>query len=306
MSFLAAAARRVVDHRHRALARAFSDHVRVLAHEVHGPPFGGSKVDADAFSTIFLLHGLMGAGRNWRTFAKQLRQRLGEQHWRVCLVDLRGHGASASIGQGSGHDIVDAARDVDSLAKMVGTAPSVVVGHSLGGKVALEYSKLATTAPKQTWSLDSVPGRVEADPHGVAEVLSAIRALPRRIPSRKWLAEALPQFSTALVDWIGSNLKNVRDGGSELEFIFNLDTVTALYDSYQKTDSWHAIEDEASCIYVVKAENSSRWSPSCVERLKSSSANFQVLPNAGHWVHTDNPNGLLEILATSIPKSREL
>jgi pimeloyl-ACP methyl ester carboxylesterase len=201
---------------------------------------------------------------------------------------------------------VDAARDVDSLAKMVGTAPSVVVGHSLGGKVALEYSKLATTAPKQTWSLDSVPGRVEADPHGVAEVLSAIRALPRRIPSRKWLAEALPQFSTALVDWIGSNLKNVRDGGSELEFIFNLDTVTALYDSYQKTDSWHAIEDEASCIYVVKAENSSRWSPSCVERLKSSSANFQVLPNAGHWVHTDNPNGLLEILATSIPKSREL
>ena len=34
--------------------------------------------------------------------------------------------------------------------------------------------------------------------------------------------------------------------------------------------------------------------------------NFQVLANAGHWVHTDNPNGLLEILTTSIPKSRQL
>ena len=305
MSFFTAAARRVVNHRRRALTRALSDHARVLAHEVHGAPFD-SKVDADALSTIFILHGLMGAGRNWRTFAKQLRQRLGEQDWRVVLVDLRGHGASASVGQGAGHGVVEAARDVDALAKMVGTAPSVVVGHSLGGKIALEYSKLATTAPKQTWSLDSVPGRVEADPHGVAEVLSAIRALPRRIPSRKWLAQALPQFSTELVDWIGSNLKNVCDGGSELELVFNLDTVMQLYDSYQKTDSWHAIEDEASGIYIVKAENSTRWSTACVERLKNSSANFQVLANAGHWVHTDNPNGLLEILATSIPKSRQL
>jgi pimeloyl-ACP methyl ester carboxylesterase len=108
------------------------------------------------------------------------------------------------------------------------------------------------------------------------------------------------------VDWIGSNLKNVRDGGSELELVFNLDTVMQLYDSYQKTDSWHAIEDEASGIYVVKAENSTRWSTACVERLKRSPANFQVLANAGHWVHTDNPNGLLEILTTSIPKSRQL
>ena len=305
MSFFTAAARRVVNHRRRALTRALSDHARVLAHEVHGAPFD-SKVDADALSTIFILHGLMGAGRNWRSFAKQLRQRLGEQDWRVVLVDLRGHGASASVGQGAGHGVVEAARDVDALAKMIGTAPSVVVGHSLGGKIALEYSKLATTAPKQTWSLDSVPGRVEADPHGVAEVLSAIRALPRRIPSRKWLAQALPQFSAELVDWIGSNLKNVRDGGSELELVFNLDTVMQLYDSYQKTDSWHAIEDEASGIYIVKAENSTRWSTACVERLKNSSANFQVLANAGHWVHTDNPNGLLEILATSIPKSRQL
>lgn len=306
MSFFTATVRRVVNHRRRALTRAFSDHARVLAHEVHGAPFG-SKVDADASSTIFILHGLLGAGRNWRSFAKQLRQRLGEQDWRVVLVDLRGHGASASIGQGMpACGVMEAARDVDALAKMIGTAPSVVVGHSLGGKIALEYSKLATTAPKQTWSLDSVPGRVEADPHGVAEVLSAIRALPRRIPSRKWLAQALPQFSTELVDWIGSNLKNVCDGGSELELVFNLDTVMQLYDSYQKTDSWHAIEDEASGIYVVKAENSTRWSTACVERLKRSPANFQVLANAGHWVHTDNPNGLLEILTTSIPKSRQL
>ena len=274
MSFFTAAVRRVVNHRRRALTRAFSDHARVLAHEVHGAPFG-SKVDADASSTIFILHGLMGAGRNWRSFAKQLRQRLGEQDWRVVLVDLRGHGASASIGQGTpACGVVEAARDVDALAKMIGTAPSVVVGHSLGGKIALEYSKLATTAPKQTWSLDSVPGRVEADPHGVAEVLSAIRALPRRIPSRKWLAQALPQFSTELVDWIGSNLKNVCDGGSELELVFNLDTVMQLYDSYQKTDSWHAIEDEASGIYVVKAENSTRWSTAVRREVEKVAGEF--------------------------------
>jgi len=268
---------------------------RLLAHEVHGDGNG---------RTAFILHGLMGAGRNWRTFAKRLRERLGAEKWRIVLVDLRGHGGSAEIGvreggaSGTGTEAVrDAARDVDDLARAVG-APSVVIGHSLGGKVALEYSKLATTAATQVWSLDSVPGKVlGGDVHGVQEVLDAVRRLPARIPSRRWLAgELSPQFSSAMIDWIGSNLRNVDD---ELEFVWNIDTVRDLYASYRNTDSWESLEVPRSDMFVVKAEKSTRWSPECVERLKSTSTTYMELPRAGHWLHADNPDGLLEFIASA-------
>ena len=267
----------------------------LLAHEAHGEDRGNGR-------TAFLLHGLLGAGRNWRTFAKGLRERLGAEEWRIVLVDLRGHGGSAEIGAtgtGTGTGTVrDAARDVDDLARALG-APSVVIGHSLGGKVALVYSKLATVAATQVWSLDSVPGKVSGDDaHGVQEVVDAVRRLPARIPSSRWLARELsPQFSSAMIDWIGSNLRNV---GDELEFVWNIDTVRDLYGSYRNTDSWHSLEAPRSDMFVVKAENSTRWSPECIERLKSTSTKFMELPRAGHWLHTDNPDGLMEFIVGEI------
>lgn len=281
----------------RRLASSSTNQTTTLAYELQGDSSGDKN-------NLFILHGLLGQGRNWRTFSRRLRGALGEDDWRVFLVDLRGHGKSSSV-RGGPNTVTSAAHDVHKLAESLGAHPDVVVGHSLGGKVALEYSKLALKTPRQVWSLDSVPGRVSGDAHGVDEVLKAIVNLPRRIPSRRWLAEALPQFSTGLVDWIGSNLKNVDDGkGDELEFVFDIDVAHDLYTSYRETDSWDAFENtqtEAASMYVVKAANSTRWSNESIDRLKSSSrSKFMELANAGHWVHTDNPDGLLEMLVSEI------
>jgi pimeloyl-ACP methyl ester carboxylesterase len=60
-------------------------------------------------------------------------------------------------------------------------------------------------------------------------------------------------------------------------------------------------------IAVVHAENSDRWQPHILQKLEALSkkdhqspeegtVSFHVLPNAGHWVHVDNPKGLLEIM----------
>lgn len=294
-----------------ALAGAFrrSYASSALAFEVRGASPSALE-GASSDDVIFILHGLLGSGRNWRSFSDRLRSKLlergGDRSLYVLLVDLRGHGASASVGLESKPSSVHAAaKDVDDLAQRIGVAPGVVIGHSLGGKVALEYSKLATTAPRQVWSLDSTPGRVvDVDTHGAGRVLEAIKGLPKRIPSRRWLSQALPQFSPALVDWIGSNLRNVQDSKEELEFMFNIDTVSELFESFRATDSWHAFENSPRAdIHVVKAEQSNAWSESCVERLsKTARSKFWVLPKADHWVHTSNPDGLLELFASSIPE----
>jgi len=82
--------------------------------------------------------------------------------------------------------------------------------------------------------------------------------------------------------------------------VWNIDTVRDLYGSYRNTDSWHSLEAPRSDMFVVKAENSTRWSPECIESLKSTSTKFMELPRAGHWLHTDNPDGLMEFIVGEI------
>ncbi|MQM00118.1 hypothetical protein Taro_032852 [Colocasia esculenta] len=95
-------------------------------------------------ATALVLHGLLGSGRNWRTFARNLASELAESSsgWRMILVDLRNHGRSAGIeGLDPPHDMVTAARDLANLVKSQNWMwPDVVIGHSMGGKVALEFA----------------------------------------------------------------------------------------------------------------------------------------------------------------------
>lgn len=63
-------------------------------------------------------------------------------------------------------------------------------------------------------------------------------------------------------------------------------------------------------ISIVQAENSDRWDPHVIQRLEALAKkerdgsegiiSHHVLPKAGHWVHVDNPKGLLEIVAPRI------
>lgn len=60
----------------------------------------------------------------------------------MVLVDLRNHGKSVGIkGLDPPHDMVNAARDLANLVKTREWAwPEVIIGHSMGGKVALEFA----------------------------------------------------------------------------------------------------------------------------------------------------------------------
>jgi alpha-beta hydrolase superfamily lysophospholipase len=81
----------------------------------------------------------------------------------MVLVDLRNHGRSAEIkGLEPPHDMVNAANDLAHLVKARGWAwPDVVIGHSMGGKVALQFSEScargdygeSVALPKQVFSL---------------------------------------------------------------------------------------------------------------------------------------------------------
>ncbi|KAE8797843.1 Abhydrolase domain-containing protein 11 [Hordeum vulgare] len=275
-------------------------------------------------ATAFVLHGLLGSGRNWRTFsrtlASQLRDRSPSDEWKMVLVDLRNHGSSARIkGLGPPHDMSSAARDLADLVKARGwTWPDVVVGHSMGGKVALDFAESCSRGdygesaalPKQLWVLDSVPGEVKIDNSDgeVERVLQTLASLPSSLPSRKWVVDHMVSlgFSKSLSDWIGSNLKKDNE---HVTWAFDLQAATDMFNSYRDRSYWALLENPPKGleISIVQAELSDRWHPDDVQRLKALSrrgrkpdvgkVSLHVLPNSGHWVHVDNPKGLLEIMA---------
>ena len=90
------------------------------------------------YPNIFIIHGILGSGQNWRTFARKLQTRL--PNLGIALIDLRNHGRSP---RGvAPHTLRACAEDLLRLSADIGE-PDIVIGHSFGGKVALEFSALA-------------------------------------------------------------------------------------------------------------------------------------------------------------------
>ncbi len=85
---------------------------------------GGARPD------VVILHGLFGRKRNWRSVAKQLSSSLD-----VWTVDLRSHGDSPA----GELEISEMAEDLFVFLEEHGLAAPVLLGHSLGGKVAGEF-----------------------------------------------------------------------------------------------------------------------------------------------------------------------
>lgn len=244
--------------------------------------------------TAFVLHGILGSARNWRTFARELVRR--HPDWRLVLVDLRNHGDSR--GAPPPHTIDACAADLAALAASLDLVPEAVVGHSFGGKVALAYARDHGAGLRAVWVLDAVPGRVDLEDGEVDRVVSALRAIPMPVARRNDVHAALVArgFSDAISSWMTTNLAPVPDGYG---WRFDLDAIAEMLASYERTDLWPFLDQTRLDVRVVRAERSDRWTPHELAPFETAPPNVQLVPlaRAGHWVHVDNPEGLLTLLA---------
>lgn len=282
--------------------------------------FVGSE---DAARLCFVMHGVLGAGHNLRSLVKRLEAHRSD--YRFVLIDLRYHGKS--LGAPPPHSLDSCVDDLFDLCDHLKRAPSVVIGHSLGGKVALAYAKrheeasLAHRAPQlashgvlqQVWTLDSDPGaQVKGGAHQVREVVQALLSHPGPFESRADAVAAIESegMSTGLANWLATSLDKRTNG---YEWRFEMPQIERLLDDYFSIDLWPYLESRgpnvpnpASAIRyeLLLAEKSDRWSGSMKERAAGLEGSPRVfvheLADAGHWVHVDNPDGLVEILSTNL------
>ncbi|GHP05865.1 hypothetical protein PPROV_000461200 [Pycnococcus provasolii] len=271
--------------------------------------------------TIAILHGLFGSGRNWRSVGSALGKALAErdtQHsWRVVLVDQRCHGASTQAYDAPAPHTLDAsAEDVADFFEKSGIEPDILLGHSLGGKVALAYlDGDKRVMPKCTFVLDSAPFSKHdcpdlGDLHGTFSTLNVLRELPDVVPSRKWLHDTLAPrgMSVDLINWLGTNLVAPEGQGSPEPMVWqwNFAGCESLFQSYVDTCHWETLtrsanSSDASAELVIAQRTFDDWPANQKARLSSLPSHaHHVLPKSGHWLHVDNPKGLVELLMARI------
>ncbi|CAH8303158.1 unnamed protein product [Eruca vesicaria subsp. sativa] len=272
--------------------------------------------------TAVLLHGILGSGKNWGTFARRLAHEFPT--WQFLLVDLRCHGDSASLKKRGPHSVASTASDVLKLVGQLRLTPRVLVGHSFGGKVVLSMVEQAAKPlprPVRAWVLDATPGKVRAGGDGEdhpRELISFLRKLPKVVSSKREVYNALIKegFSNDVAQWVVTNLRPTGPSSSSFSWAFDLDGIAELYQSYEDTNLWDFVENLPRGVHVnfLKAERSlHRWALKDLQRIHAAEelaseggggVEMHVLEDAGHWVHTDNPDGLFRILSSSFQVHR--
>lgn len=255
-----------------------------------GPPDGRRALIA---------HGILGMGRNWRSMARKLSERL--EGWQFALVDLRNHGRSQ--GFAPPHTVASSAADLAVLERRHGPF-EVAIGHSFGGKVVLQWA-FSGAELGQVWVLDSPPGPRPADPETLDTlgVIESVRSVGVPAPDRDRVRDHLRSrgLPEPLVMWLLTSLRRDADGW---RWVWDLDAIDAMIHDYLALDLMGPLTRWTGApIELVRAGRSDRWLPSEIEALEAlpseSPVHLHLLSNAGHWVHVDDPSGLLDSMESS-------
>lgn len=228
---------------------------------------------------LILLHGLFGAGDNLGGVRRRLQHR-----FHVHSLDLRNHGQSPHADSMSYPEM---AADVAAWMADNGLASAAMLGHSMGGKVAME---LALSAPERVDRLivaDIAPVAYAPHHEGILEGMQALDT--ESLASRKEADQALSEFidDGRVRQFLLTNLVPAKTG-----FRWRLN-VPALIASYSRImDAPTAGDPFMKPVLFIKGGDSDYIDKTCQEPTEKRfpRAQLRVVPGAGHWLHAEKPD----------------
>jgi pimeloyl-ACP methyl ester carboxylesterase len=228
---------------------------------------------------LIILHGLFGSSDNWHSISRRL-----EKQFRVLAVDQRNHGHSPHSAE-MNYPVM--AEDLHELLQSQKLARAHLIGHSMGGKTAMEFALRYPESVDKLIVVDIAP-RAYSPRHGqIFEGMLSLdlTAFQTRAQMEVALAPFIPE--KAVRQFL---LKNVtRDEGGPFRWRLNLRDILKNYDRLSEALAENRVCDRPA-LFLRGGESKyfreSDWEP--VRRLFPRAA-LRTLPGAGHWVHADAP-----------------
>ncbi|MCX6407792.1 MAG: alpha/beta fold hydrolase [Propionibacteriales bacterium] len=244
---------------------------------------------------VAFLHGLFGQGRNFTQAAKALQPEL-----RSLLVDLPNHGHSRWT------DTVDYVDVADRVAaflreRWVGTGRTHVVGHSMGGKVAMVLALRHPELVDRLVVVDIAPDRSEGADEFV-HLLDSLASLDlttlvRRGDADEQLRERIDNDTVR--GFLLQNLRSVpAEEGGGFRWQANLDLLRRDLDVIGGFPEIDATFDRP--VLWLAGERSAYVGPQHAERMRRlfPRTRLVTVKGAGHWVHSERPEAFVSALRT--------
>ena len=237
---------------------------------------------------VIVLHGLFGSAGNWRSIGRALADR-----YRVLLVDLRNHGASGWADE-MGYPAM--ATDVRAVIETRGLGAATIVGHSMGGKVAMN---LALTAPGTVQRLAVVDIAPVVNPPAHLPYIRAMRRIDAARLGRRNEADELLRGEVpdpAVRAFLLQNLVPGENGG--LRWRINLAAIEREMPAISDAPEPEGASAFAGPTLFIAGGNSDYIRPQHWPRIVAlfPNAKLVTIADAGHWVHAERPEAFLAAL----------
>jgi pimeloyl-ACP methyl ester carboxylesterase len=235
---------------------------------------------------IIILHGLYGSSDNWLTIAKYL-----SFYFQIWLLDLRNHGRSPHFPT---HTYKEMADDVYFFMKENNIVNPIIVGHSMGGKVAMTIARYYPQALSKLIIVDIAP--VNYSKYNIADVLIHEHIIDSLLNLNLNEVKQLKDADNLLSSYIKDEklrlflLKNLKKEKDKYHWQLNLKVLKQylphIIDGFE---DWQDVTINIPT-YFFKGEYSSYINEKFYAIINNIFKNTEIIlvPNAGHWLHSEN------------------
>ena len=235
---------------------------------------------------LILLHGLFGSSANLMGIARRL-----ETQWHVIIPDLRNHGRSPHAESMSYLRMAD---DLISLMNRLDIGAAHLVGHSMGGKLAMATGLSNGGRVKKLVVADAAPVTYE---HRFEAILSGLQAIRLdRLKDREEADERLGHYveSRETRQYL---LQNLLKQSGVWTWRFNLNVLAREIETITGFPEQSGPSYPGDVLFI-HGGNSSYVKPEYqpVIRKLFPFARIRMLPGAGHWVYAEQPEPFTQAL----------
>lgn len=228
---------------------------------------------------LLILHGFLGMSDNWKTLGNKYAE-----NFEVHLIDQRNHGRSFHSEDFSYNLMVD---DLKNYIDFYNLENCILLGHSMGGKTAMQFSLTFPELIQKLIVADIAPKKYPAHHQYILKALSEVDFSIQK--SRKDIEVILNKYipETGVIQFLMKNI--YRKEKTELAYRFNLPILSIKYNQVVINQLPNSIFKKPTLFLKGSNSNYITVEDSVLIKHYFTNVKIQEISNSGHWLHAEQP-----------------